>query len=337
MGGGDDRPMKDPASRQRSRAVHALLLEQRDSYYPELAGQPPSCEWVGPMGFTPDQLPAIGVLRPGVIVGAGFNGYGGSYTTAAGQALAEIVLGGAPPAWAPADVFSPLRFRAGEPLFLAGHEGLWRIAASLCRQLKEVSWQLRDALSFSAEDAEDAEIKLSARRTAPARGQSTSATPEELAAFPAFAAFDRAELVELLASMRQLDLPAKETLFREGEFGGTCFLVLRGAIDVCASIRGRDTCIATMTPGSIFGQLSLIRDEPRSATCIAARDATLLELRRAACKQLFDSRTPMALKFLATLTQRLIADLREVDQRLMLLDDQRRPEQQPPIPVLSRP
>ncbi len=133
MGGGEDRLMRNPASRRRSPAVHALLLEQRDAYYPELAGQPPSCEWVGPMGFTPDQLPAIGVLRPGVIIGAGFNGYGGSYTTAAGQVLAEIALGGQTPAWAPEDVFSPLRFTAREPLFLAEHDGLWRIAASLCQ------------------------------------------------------------------------------------------------------------------------------------------------------------------------------------------------------------
>jgi glycine/D-amino acid oxidase-like deaminating enzyme len=69
-----------------------------DRYFPELRGRPPSAEWIGPMGFSPDQLPAIGMLRPRVVVAAGFSGYGGRYTTAAGEAAAALALtGGAPP------------------------------------------------------------------------------------------------------------------------------------------------------------------------------------------------------------------------------------------------
>ena len=87
MGGADDRPMKNPSSRRRSPAVHEHLMKLRDSFYPELIGRPPSSEWIGPMAFTPDGLPCIGILRPGLIVAAGYNGYGGSYTTAAGHAV----------------------------------------------------------------------------------------------------------------------------------------------------------------------------------------------------------------------------------------------------------
>ena len=108
FGGGDDRPLANPHSRRRSGAVHRLLLELRDGYFPELRGQPPSTEWIGPMAFTPDQLPAIGLLRPGLVVAAGFNGYGGSYTTAAGEAAAELAVG-SPPPWLAADVFTPRR------------------------------------------------------------------------------------------------------------------------------------------------------------------------------------------------------------------------------------
>ena len=43
--GGDDRPMKNPSSRRRSPAVHARLIALRDSFYPELVGQPPTAEW----------------------------------------------------------------------------------------------------------------------------------------------------------------------------------------------------------------------------------------------------------------------------------------------------
>src|SRR5262249_33858788 len=97
MGGGDDRPMQDPASRRRSPEVHARLLGLRDKFSPERAGRPPSAEWVGPMAFTPDGLPCIGFLRPGLVIAAGYNGYGGSYTTAAGHAAAEMTITDAVP------------------------------------------------------------------------------------------------------------------------------------------------------------------------------------------------------------------------------------------------
>jgi glycine/D-amino acid oxidase-like deaminating enzyme len=109
FGGGDDRPLANPRSRRRSGRIHRLLLELRDELYPELCGQPPSAEWIGPMAFTPDQLPAIGELRPGLVVAAGFSGYGGSYTTAAGEAAARLALSGEAPSWLDAGVFAPAR------------------------------------------------------------------------------------------------------------------------------------------------------------------------------------------------------------------------------------
>ncbi|HZO18560.1 MAG TPA: FAD-binding oxidoreductase, partial [Gemmatimonadaceae bacterium] len=138
MGGGADRPVRSPSSRRRSPRVHAKLLALRSRFFPELEGRPPSAEWIGAMAFTPDQLPAIGFLRPGVIVAAGYNGYGGSFTTAAGLAAARMALTSSTPEWVPEDVFSPRRLLKSEPLFMTAKDSLWRIATSLCRQLKVV-------------------------------------------------------------------------------------------------------------------------------------------------------------------------------------------------------
>jgi glycine/D-amino acid oxidase-like deaminating enzyme len=113
VGGGDDRPFANPRSRRRSGTVHRLLLELRDGFYPEVRGQPPSAEWIGPMAFTPDQLPAIGTYRPGVVLAAGFSGYGGSYTTAAGEAAASLAATDRPPSWLDVDVFAPARLVIG--------------------------------------------------------------------------------------------------------------------------------------------------------------------------------------------------------------------------------
>jgi glycine/D-amino acid oxidase-like deaminating enzyme len=150
FGGGNDRPMKNPASRRRSIGIHNLLLRLRDQYYPELCGQPPTSEWVGPMAFTPDGLPAIGFVRPGVILAAGFNGYGASYTTAAGQASAEMALTDESPDWTPQDVFSPRRFLSKNPLFLSSKDNLWRIAQALCKRLITVNEQISFECTYGA-------------------------------------------------------------------------------------------------------------------------------------------------------------------------------------------
>jgi len=48
----------------------------------------------------------VGFLRPGVIVAAAFNGYGGSYCCASGQVAASLATSGQAPDWLPDDVFS---------------------------------------------------------------------------------------------------------------------------------------------------------------------------------------------------------------------------------------
>lgn len=320
MGGGHDRPMKNPASRRRSRAIHDHLLRMRDIFYPELRGRPPSSEWIGPMGFTPDGLPCIGFLRPGVIVAAGFNGYGGSYSTAAGFAAVEMIMSGSTPEWVPEDVFSPRRLLSREPFFMSQRDSLWRIAQSLCRQLNWVNSQISEALSLrsgwqpSVTQSPPAGLKIQ-RDLTPA-----TVTSGSFAALPVFASFGKAEIQRLISLMRGWRCRSGALLFEEGDAGGSCFIVVSGSIDVTLRVRGTRQLLARLPAGSIFGQVSLITGEPRNATCVAGSDTTLLELEREPCEQLLNERSSLALKFLATLNQGLISALRGGDRRLMQIN-----------------
>jgi glycine/D-amino acid oxidase-like deaminating enzyme/CRP-like cAMP-binding protein len=322
MGGGADRPMKDPRSRRRSLEIHHKLLGIRDKLYPSLRGRPPSAEWVGSMGFTPDQLPVIGFLRPGLIVAAAFNGYGGSYTTAAGQAAASMALTGEVPDWVPEDVFSPRRFLHDEPLFLNAHDSLWRIAASLCRQLKSINRQMSDAFTQAGATRrrEQIAIRPSSRTDWSPAIPAPAVDSALLRTFPTFASFSTPELAELVGIMRRWDVPKGTVLFREGSPGGSCFIVLSGTVDVSTRVRGQQRLLAQLPAGSIFGQVSLIDGEARSATCSIGQDAALAELDREQCERLFDTRSGTALKFLAALNQGLIEALRGADRRLMRLN-----------------
>jgi glycine/D-amino acid oxidase-like deaminating enzyme/CRP-like cAMP-binding protein len=330
MGGGADRPMTSPSSRRRSARVHEALLDIRDRYYPELRGRPPSAEWVGPMAFTPDQLPAIGFLRPGVVVAAGYNGYGGSYTTAAGLAAAQMAITGEVPEWVPEDVFSPRRLTTSEPIFMTERDGLWRIAASLCRQLKAVNHQISEALTLRA----DGEASAVPRRVPPRVSRmvravetetspATSIAPDVMRSFPAFRDFTVDEIAELLGSMQRWDLPRGTLLFREGDEGYTCFVVIRGVVDVSVRVRGQPQLLAQLGPGSIFGQSNLIDGESRMASCSMHRDSVLAEIDAVACERLLNNRSALALKLLAALNQGLVAALRSADRQLMRLNEER--------------
>ena len=321
FGGGNDRPMKNPASRRRSPGIHNLLLRLRDRYYPELCGQPPTSEWVGPMAFTPDALPAVGFVRPGVILAAGFNGYGGSYTTAAGQASAEMALTDESPDWTPQDVFSPRRFLSKQPLFLSAKDNLWRIAQALCKRLIAVNEQISFECTYGANSVpgertpEISTITLELMTSQPG----STIKPDALRDFPLFADFSDRELRQLLRLMRRWDLLQGTVVVSEGGPGGSCFIIVSGSVDVTVHVRSHQQLLAQLPAGSIFGHVSLISGEARTATCSMPNDGIILELERGPCETFLSAGSQTALKFLAALNQGLISALRGADQRLLQL------------------
>lgn len=109
LGGGRDRPGVDPTKLRRSQSVLDLVLKEAAERFPAAAKQPPSRVWTGPMAFTPDRLPAVGFLRDGLIIAAGFNGYGGSYCTEVGALVAEMAVTKKTPDALPEDIFGPKR------------------------------------------------------------------------------------------------------------------------------------------------------------------------------------------------------------------------------------
>src|SRR5262249_27764608 len=144
--------------------------------------------------------------------------------------------------------------------------------------------------------------------------------PDSLTAFESFSKFSREEARELLRLMRRWYLRKGTVVFTEGTLGGTCFVIVEGAIDVSINARGQHQRLATLQAGSVFGQMSLVDAAPRSATCSVRADAVMLEIEGEPCEKLLSSGSALALKFLATLNEGLILALRSADLRLMQLE-----------------
>jgi CRP-like cAMP-binding protein len=98
--------------------------------------------------------------------------------------------------------------------------------------------------------------------------------------FPRFAEFSDRELRELLRLVRRWDLPLGTVVVSEGGGGGSCFIIASGSVDVTVRVSSRQKLLAQLPAGSIFGQVSLISGEPRTATCSMRNDGVILELQR---------------------------------------------------------
>jgi CRP/FNR family transcriptional regulator len=81
--------------------------------------------------------------------------------------------------------------------------------------------------------------------------------------------------------IQRLHLKAGEILFHQGDPGDSLYFVISGQLQVSLYVpESEDRVIHQLGPNSILGEMSLLLDEPRSATVSAATDAELWRVAR---------------------------------------------------------
>ena len=94
-----------------------------------------------------------------------------------------------------------------------------------------------------------------------------------------FEDFEWADVKLLAAYLVAYKAYAGTVIFREGSVGGFLCLVIDGKIDLYKeNAQQQRKIVATMGAGKILGEMSLIDDEPRSATGTVVEAATLVIL-----------------------------------------------------------
>jgi small-conductance mechanosensitive channel/CRP-like cAMP-binding protein len=99
---------------------------------------------------------------------------------------------------------------------------------------------------------------------------------DALASVRLFAELTDAERSKLLSVVRPVLYSAGEAVVRQGQPGGSLFVVVRGEASV--RLAGTDGDVARLRPGDVFGEMSMLTGEPRTATVAAVTDCQLLEL-----------------------------------------------------------
>jgi putative peptide zinc metalloprotease protein len=96
-----------------------------------------------------------------------------------------------------------------------------------------------------------------------------------------FSTLDGEQLRRLAARLERLEVPTGETIIRQGEAGEECYVLRSGRVEVLTGgAQGDERMLATLDPGSLFGEAALLTDEPRNATVRATEPCILLALRR---------------------------------------------------------
>jgi CRP/FNR family cyclic AMP-dependent transcriptional regulator len=136
-----------------------------------------------------------------------------------------------------------------------------------------------------------------------------------------FAELDATSAAELerLAQIKEYDEGA--VIASQEETGDALYVLVKGRVKVVLyGDSGREIILNVFkSPGDFFGEMSLLDDEPRSATLVASEDSRLLVLSRADFRAHIQRHPKTALRVLTEMSRRLRrAD--EVIGNLALLD-----------------
>ena len=137
-----------------------------------------------------------------------------------------------------------------------------------------------------------------------------------MATSPLFRPFSRTQQRDLLRRFTSHDVAPDTVVIHEGEEGRGLFVVLSGECDVSRrSGEGPMVPLGTLRTGDVFGEMSLLRGGPTTATVTASRQATVLFLAREYVGRIVAG-VPAIRAYLEAL-----AEDRELDNQLTVGDD----------------
>lgn len=138
--------------------------------------------------------------------------------------------------------------------------------------------------------------------------------PDRLAQFrdlPLFAGCTSEELQEIDHLADEVHVPAGRTVLRQGDLGQEFALIVDGEADVVKD----DEVVATLGPGTYFGEVALLDSITRTASVVARTDLVLQVLDRRGFNTLLDDQPRLARSMLTGLAHRL-AELEDANEQL---------------------
>lgn len=122
-----------------------------------------------------------------------------------------------------------------------------------------------------------------------------------------------------LADRFGVSLPEGATVFRQGEPGGSLYVIRAGKVRVLKESNGRQRVVTTLGPGDFFGEMAVVTGMPRSATVEVLEDADLIKVPADKLQEMVAGHGEVAIRLIQHLARRLEHANRFID--LLLEDD----------------
>ncbi len=126
-----------------------------------------------------------------------------------------------------------------------------------------------------------------------------------------FAGCTKDELDEIDRLTDEIRIPAGRTVIRQGDLGQEFALIVEGTADIVKD----GEVVATIGPGTYFGEVALLDSITRTASVVAATDLVLEVLDRRGFNTLLDDLPRLSRSMLRGLAHRL-AELEDENEQL---------------------
>lgn len=104
--------------------------------------------------------------------------------------------------------------------------------------------------------------------------------PPHFPLIPLFSHLTEDAFIKVLGSLKLRRCTDAQAIISEGQDGDSFFMLADGVVQVAKKLEGRDTVLAHLHQGAVFGEMALVSNAPRAATVKAMGDVDLLELSR---------------------------------------------------------
>jgi hypothetical protein len=143
---------------------------------------------------------------------------------------------------------------------------------------------------------------------------------KSLRAIGLLSSFSDSELESILSLGRMMAFEDHTNIIIEGEFSGGLFIITEGIVGVFKtnSLNGQNYDVGHLRAGAVFGEMSLIDENPRSATVRALTQVAVYSIPREEFKSFISSSGELEHKFLSNCVKVLASIVRDLNDKYVI-------------------
>ena len=209
-----------------------------------------------------------------------------------------------------------------DQISIPAYKILRRVIHNMTARLEEVQARILEQLDCGPYDA--------AFAVAAPTPEDRKEDPDQISAFdfrpflpvvPFFENFTDSEIELVFASAKTLELPRGEFLYREGSLSDSCYILIRGAVEISVA-RDRRYQFSILGPGRLCGANSCIAETAYSSDARVRSAALLLSFDKTALRTLYLGETAECLKFQRMISVNQLQERKTADNLLSTLISQ---------------